>query len=78
MTRENGPLTNMLSRAEAAAYLGMKTQTLSWWACQGIGPRFVRYGRAVRYDLADLQAFVNSKRVETVESRQASGTGNAA
>jgi excisionase family DNA binding protein len=47
-----------LTRDEAAAYLGIKPQTLAVWASTGrYGLPFVKVGRSVRYKLADLDAF---------------------
>ena len=49
---------NLLSRAEAADYLGVKPQTLSAWACnRRVALPLVRVGRRVMYRLIDLEAF---------------------
>jgi predicted DNA-binding transcriptional regulator AlpA len=55
---ENPPLRDLLREAEAARRLGTSMRTLQKWRCNGKGPRFVRLSRAVRYDPADLDAFV--------------------
>ena len=47
-----------LREAEAARRLGTSVRTLQKWRCNGKGPRFVRLSRAVRYDPADLDAFI--------------------
>jgi hypothetical protein len=41
----------------AAEVLGVSVRTLEKWRLTGQGPRFIRLGRAVRYALADLEAF---------------------
>lgn len=47
------------TRQEAAAYLGVKAQTLAAWACTQRYPLpFVKIGRRVMYRIADLDAFV--------------------
>jgi len=52
---------------EAAAYLGIRPQTLARWRCEGGKIPWVRLGRAVVYDLADLDAFADAnKRLCTV------------
>jgi predicted DNA-binding transcriptional regulator AlpA len=50
----------LLSTQQAAQWLGIKAQTLSLWRTQRRGPAFVKLGRAVRYRLDDLQAFLSS------------------
>lgn len=50
----------LLSTQQAAQWLGIKAQTLSLWRTQRKGPAFVKLGRAVRYRLDDLQAFLSS------------------
>jgi excisionase family DNA binding protein len=54
---QDWPRSN-LTRDEAAAYLGIKPQTLAVWASTGrYGLPFVKVGRSVRYKLVDLDAF---------------------
>ena len=54
----------MLTTPEAARLLGLSAQTLADWRCRGIGPRFCKLGRAVRYSHRDLLAFAEASRVE--------------
>jgi len=64
MRRELEPVQNLLSRDEAAAFLGLKTQTLASWASSGRYPLpFVKVGRAVRYRLSDLEKFLADRTV---------------
>lgn len=56
-----------LSVAGAAAYLSLATSTLDNWRSQGIGPRYHRIGRAIRYDVADLDAWFDEYRVGGVK-----------
>jgi excisionase family DNA binding protein len=54
----------MMTREQAAEYLGVKPQTLSVWATTGrYDLPFVRVGRSVRYRLADLEQFIASRTV---------------
>lgn len=49
----------LLTRREAAAYLGVAEQTLAVWKCTGRRSLpFVKIGRLVRYRQADLDAFI--------------------
>jgi hypothetical protein len=52
---------SILSGKQAAKVIGIKNpNTLHVWRCHGRGPRFVRVGRAIRYRLSDLQAYIES------------------
>lgn len=50
--------TRRLDTKQAADYLNLSPNTLSRWRWSGDGPRFVKLGRAVRYRIEDLDAFV--------------------
>jgi excisionase family DNA binding protein len=53
-----------MTRDEAAAYIGMRAQTLAVWATTGrYSLPFIRVGRAVRYRRADLDQFLESRTV---------------
>ena len=54
----------LMTREEAAAYLGLKAQTLACWATsKRYNLRYIKAGRSVRYRRADLDAFVASRTV---------------
>lgn len=55
----------LFTRPEAATYLAVKEQTLAAWACKGIGPRFLKLNRAVRYRESELQRFIESREVQS-------------
>ena len=48
---------------EAAIYFGgaIKPNTLEIWRIQGRGPRFIKFGRAVRYRKADLDKWIEER-----------------
>ena len=52
----------LLNETEAARILAMRVTTLRRWRWAGKGPRFVKIGAAVRYDPADLTAFIEAGR----------------
>lgn len=59
--------SELLSRKEAAAYLGIAEQTLAIWHCtQRYSLPCAKIGRLVRYKKSDLDAFIarNMKNVE--------------
>lgn len=53
--------SNLLTREQAANYLSLKKSTLEAWAVRGGGPAFCKMGKAVRYRLADLESFIESR-----------------
>ncbi len=53
-------LQSLFSTKDAAAYLGISPKTLACWRWQGKAPRAHKLGGAVRYALADLDAFIAS------------------
>jgi len=59
-TQSNTPLMTV---REAASFLQISISTLYGWAWQRRIP-FVKVGRALRFDKADLEEFVRSHRFE--------------
>jgi hypothetical protein len=53
-------MLELRTEQQAAALLKVSVKTLQGWRCRGGGPRFVKIGRSVRYQLADLDAFVQA------------------
>ena len=53
-----------------ARTLGISVQQLAVLRLRAAGPRFLRVGRLVRYDVEDVRAFI--------EGQKRSGTSNAA
>jgi excisionase family DNA binding protein len=50
---------SLLTRDQAAKYLGVKSTTLAVWACtKRYNLAFVKVGRLCKYRLADLDAFI--------------------
>ena len=55
---------------EAAEYVGLASATLEKLRLSKAGPRFIRLGgRAIGYDLADLDAWLDSQRAGGEPSR---------
>lgn len=48
----------MLKEQEVADRLGLSVKTLRQWRWAGKGPRFKKFGSAVRYSEADLTAYI--------------------
>ncbi|PYF81554.1 helix-turn-helix protein [Marinomonas alcarazii] len=54
----------LLSRNEAAQFLGVRHQTLSTWACNGrYGLRYVKIGRRAMYRVSDLEDFLDRRTI---------------
>lgn len=60
--------SDLLTRAEAAEFLGVKKSTLDCWGYTGRHnlPFIKKGGKYVRYRLSDLQAFLDAGTIGTV------------
>ena len=70
--RSEMPRPQALTDQEVADQLGLSVATLRAWRRRGVGPRFVRFGRAIRYLPEDVERYVESSRVETLAVDSAS------
>lgn len=59
-------LDPLLSAEEAAQYLNRDSRTMANDRCNGIGPRYARIGRLIRYRKSDLDAFIEASFVTGV------------
>lgn len=59
----------LLDVAEAAEFLAVTVSTLYGWVWQRRIP-FVKLGRALRFDIADLERFVDRNRVDARRNHQ--------
>jgi hypothetical protein len=65
--------TKLLTTSAAADYLGVGKSSLEHWRLlPGVGPRFFRVGRHVRYRQGDLENFLDA-RVEVGGARRRRG-----
>lgn len=56
--------TQLVTPRQAAEFLTVKESSLSVWRCTGrYDLPFVKIGGAVRYDLRDLEAFIEARKV---------------
>ncbi|WP_430232290.1 helix-turn-helix domain-containing protein [Nitrosomonas communis] len=57
----------LLTRQEAADYLGVSPATLSKWACEKTQALpYVKVGRLVRYRIEDLEAYIAESSVNNL------------
>jgi predicted DNA-binding transcriptional regulator AlpA len=67
--RDLGPVQAKLSVREAATHLNVSKSWLDKRRLDGNGPRYLKMGRRVAYDVADLELFAASmKRNHTSEA----------
>lgn len=60
----------MMTRREAAAYLGLRPATLEAWASRGsVNLPFSKLGRLVRYRKRDLDRFIEANRTTATSKR---------
>lgn len=50
-----------LTTEKLAEFLNISTQTLNKWRWEGKGPRFIKLGSRVVYDMADVEAYIASQ-----------------
>lgn len=53
---------------EAANYIGVKANTLEGWRCKKKGPKFHKVGKNVVYFQDDLDQYLTSRGVHTIDS----------
>ena len=59
----------LLKTREVAAITGVPESTLRYWRCAGKGPPYVKLAGRVRYDEADVIAYVKAnKRIPSVRA----------
>lgn len=54
----------LLTPEEAAQELRLPVRQLQQWRYRGLGPAYIKVGRAVRYPRTDLDAWLTANRVE--------------
>jgi predicted DNA-binding transcriptional regulator AlpA len=59
---------------EAAAYLKISTSTLAKKRLYGDGPKFARWGKAIRYRREDLDAYMAAQVVHSTSERLATAS----
>lgn len=55
-------MSRLLNTAKAAAYLDVEPGTLENWRYKGQGPPCLHLGKSVRYDLKDLDNWIDEKK----------------
>jgi hypothetical protein len=63
----------LFNTKEAAAILGVEPHTLEQWRWRGVGLRFSKIGRGVRYTGEELRKFVAVNTFQSTSESQAAG-----
>ncbi len=62
--------SDLLSRREAAEYLGITERTLAVWACvKRYNLPYVKIGRLVKYRKSDLENFISQQTITNLDCR---------
>jgi excisionase family DNA binding protein len=61
ITLNNSQASNLINIRQASQFLSVSVSTLYGWIWQRRIP-YIKVGRAVRFDIQDLEKFVNSSR----------------
>ncbi len=57
-----------LTEEEAARFLNVSIRTLPKWRSEGIGPKFCKFGRSIRYHKVELRLWAKHRmRISTSE-----------
>jgi excisionase family DNA binding protein len=59
----------MLTVLDAAAYLRLSRRTLERLRVSGLGPKFVKCGRSVRYRQSDLEEWIAARVVRSTSEK---------
>ena len=72
MSDQKLSIADLLKETEVAEILNVEVASLRRWRwAGGKGPRFIKIGAAVRYDPADLVAFIEAGRRTSTSSEAA-------
>ncbi len=52
---------DFLNTRQAADLIGLRPNTLELWRLRGTGPKYIKFGRAVRYRLTDLETYIQAR-----------------
>lgn len=61
----------LLTAPEVCAILGIELKTLYNWRTTSRGPRATRIGKYLRYDLVDVETYIDNQREQTVAGERA-------
>lgn len=63
-------MNDLLSTRSAAPLVGVSPGTLENWRVRGFGPEFIKSGKRVLYDPADIEAWKAKNRFQSTSEAQ--------
>ena len=54
--------SRLVNTKELSKMWDVPESTLRYWRCAGIGPTYVKLGGRIKYDLADVEAYVRANK----------------
>lgn len=63
MQQQNQVVQEFIDDHELARRLGIARTTIQHWRLQAKGPAFVRVGRLIRYDVRDVERWIEAQKV---------------
>jgi len=63
-------ISRLLSVQDVSGLTGLSTETLAQWRSQKRGIPYLKIGRAVRYDPADVQAYLEGCKVSVSDLQE--------
>jgi len=70
MTKRQPDREQLLSVEQLAQLLQVPAKTIYEWRCRGEGPTGLRIGRYLRFDPADVAAWIDSRKSGTAVARR--------
>ncbi|MGN3974202.1 helix-turn-helix transcriptional regulator [Tsuneonella sp. SYSU-LHT278] len=58
-------MNDLLDTRAAAPRAGVSSGTLENWRVKGVGPKFIKAGRRILYDPADIEAWKEANRFQS-------------
>jgi len=63
-------LNDLLTAEQVSTITGLSEETLAQWRSRKLGISYLKIGRAVRYDPAEVQAYLERCRVSVSDPRE--------
>lgn len=60
--------SELLTRREAASYLGVSVATLEAWACRRVGPPMTKIGRLSKYSRPALERYIAANTTQPADA----------
>lgn len=57
-------MKGVINERQAAKILRVAVQTLRNWRHSRRGPAYVKFGRAVRYQIQDIEAYIEKQKID--------------